>query len=113
MSRTAGPPEAEPETRGAGRPPGGAAAVYRAVAAGAFRRHATYRAATVAGAVTNTVFGFILASTFLALWRARPGLGSRLGLPGRPLGPETRPARSSAGRPKAAPILANRRGVSS
>ncbi|RKE19226.1 ABC-2 type transport system permease protein [Streptomyces sp. TLI_171] len=49
--------------------------VYLAVARGAFRRYATYRAATVAGAVTNTVFGVILASTMLALWRARPGLG--------------------------------------
>ncbi|WP_431678755.1 ABC transporter permease [Kitasatospora sp. KL5] len=63
---TAGPP---------GRAPGGTLAVHRAVAAGAFRRYSTYRAATVAGAVTNTVFGFILAYTFLALWQARPGLG--------------------------------------
>ncbi|PBC79657.1 ABC-2 type transport system permease protein [Streptomyces sp. TLI_235] len=54
---------------------GGGPAVYRAVAAGAFRRYATYRAATAAGTVTNTVFGFILAYTFLALWHARPGLG--------------------------------------
>ncbi|MFD8593973.1 ABC transporter permease [Kitasatospora sp. NPDC059646] len=49
--------------------------VYSAVARGAFRRYSTYRAATVAGAVTNTVFGGILASTMLALWHARPGLG--------------------------------------
>ncbi|MFJ1755280.1 ABC transporter permease [Kitasatospora sp. NPDC088134] len=49
--------------------------VYLSVARGAFRRYSTYRAATVAGAVTNTVFGVILASTMLALWRARPGLG--------------------------------------
>ncbi|MGW4893442.1 ABC transporter permease [Kitasatospora sp. NPDC004240] len=54
---------------------GGAARLYLAVARGAFRRYATYRAATFAGAFTNTVFGFILASTFLALWQARPGLG--------------------------------------
>ncbi|MEU2629266.1 ABC-2 family transporter protein [Kitasatospora sp. NPDC007106] len=58
-----------------GRREGGGAAVYLAVAAGAFRRYATYRAATLAGTVTNTVFGFILAYTFLALWQARPGLG--------------------------------------
>ncbi|MCU7824616.1 ABC-2 family transporter protein [Kitasatospora sp. DSM 101779] len=58
-----------------GRQEGGGTAVYLAVAAGAFRRYATYRAATLAGTVTNTVFGFILAYTFLALWQARPGLG--------------------------------------
>ncbi|GAA2144140.1 ABC-2 family transporter protein [Kitasatospora kazusensis] len=51
------------------------ARLYLAVAAGAFRRYSTYRAATFAGAFTNTVFGFILAYTFLALWQARPGLG--------------------------------------
>lgn len=49
--------------------------LYAAVARGAFRRYSTYRAATVAGAFTNTVFGVILASTFVALWQARPGLG--------------------------------------
>ncbi|WP_425269679.1 ABC transporter permease [Kitasatospora cineracea] len=49
--------------------------VYLSVARGAFRRYSTYRAATVAGTVTNSVFGVILASTMLALWRARPGLG--------------------------------------
>ncbi|MEU9131793.1 ABC-2 family transporter protein [Kitasatospora sp. NPDC048540] len=54
---------------------GGTARLYLAVARGAFRRYATYRAATLAGAFTNTVFGCILAYTFLALWHARPGLG--------------------------------------
>ncbi|MEV6972416.1 ABC-2 family transporter protein [Kitasatospora sp. NPDC093806] len=49
--------------------------LYAAVARGAFRRFSTYRAANLAGAFTNTVFGFILAYTFLALWQARPGLG--------------------------------------
>ncbi|WP_371484605.1 ABC transporter permease [Kitasatospora sp. NBC_00315] len=49
--------------------------LHLAIARGAFRRFSTYRAATFAGAFTNTVFGFILAYTFLALWRARPGLG--------------------------------------
>jgi ABC-2 type transport system permease protein len=54
---------------------GGVVPLYLAVARGAFRRYSTYRAATLAGAVTNTVFGCILAYTFLALWQARPGLG--------------------------------------
>ncbi|AUG77421.1 ABC transporter permease [Kitasatospora sp. MMS16-BH015] len=53
----------------------GAARLYLAVAAGSFRRFATYRGATLAGVFTNSVFGLILASTFLALWHARPGLG--------------------------------------
>ncbi|GAA2241393.1 ABC-2 family transporter protein [Kitasatospora cystarginea] len=74
-------PRAESAVRGPG--PGhpeetgrrGTARLYLAIAKGAFRRYSTYRAATVAGAVTNTVFGFILAYTFLALWQARPGLG--------------------------------------
>ncbi|MFI5533451.1 ABC transporter permease [Kitasatospora sp. NPDC051853] len=55
--------------------PAGAARLYLGVAAGAFRRYSTYRAATLAGVFANTVFGFILAYTFLALWQARPGLG--------------------------------------
>ncbi|MEV7772603.1 ABC-2 family transporter protein [Kitasatospora sp. NPDC086791] len=49
--------------------------LYAAVARGAFRRYSTYRAATLAGTFTNTVFGLILASSFLALWQARPNLG--------------------------------------
>ncbi|MFE7564882.1 ABC transporter permease [Kitasatospora sp. NPDC057500] len=49
--------------------------LYAAVVRGAFLRFSTYRAATLAGAFTNTVFGFILAYTFIALWHARPGLG--------------------------------------
>lgn len=53
----------------------GAVALYLAIARGAFRRYSTYRAATLAGTFTNTVFGFILAYTFVALWQARPGLG--------------------------------------
>ncbi|MFE0192692.1 ABC transporter permease [Streptomyces sp. NPDC059008] len=48
---------------------------YVAVAAGSFRRYATYRVATVAGVFTNTVFGFIVAYTYIALWDARPQLG--------------------------------------
>ncbi|MFG2096642.1 ABC transporter permease [Streptomyces sp. NPDC048612] len=49
--------------------------VYAAVAAGSFRRYATYRTATAAGVFTNTVFGFIVAYTYLALWDERPHLG--------------------------------------
>lgn len=49
--------------------------LYAAVAAGGFRRYATYRIATLAGVFTNTVFGFILAYAFLALWHERPHLG--------------------------------------
>ncbi|QGV80429.1 ABC transporter permease [Streptomyces ficellus] len=49
--------------------------LYAAVAAGGFRRYATYRMATAAGVFTNTVFGFILAYTYMALWDERPGLG--------------------------------------
>jgi ABC-2 type transport system permease protein len=49
--------------------------LYAAVLARGFRRHATYRAATVAGVFTNTVFGLILAYTYLALWHERPHLG--------------------------------------
>ncbi|MEV5983454.1 ABC-2 family transporter protein [Streptomyces sp. NPDC052051] len=49
--------------------------LYIAVAAGGFRRYATYRTATLAGVFTNTVFGIILAYTYLALWHERPHLG--------------------------------------
>ncbi|MGW7519219.1 ABC transporter permease [Streptomyces sp. NPDC054796] len=49
--------------------------LYFAVAAGGFRRYATYRVATAAGVFTNTVFGLILAYTFIALWTERPHLG--------------------------------------
>lgn len=49
--------------------------LYAVVAAGAFRRYATYRIATAAGVFTNTVFGFIMAYTYTALWGQRPQLG--------------------------------------
>ncbi|KAB1142752.1 ABC transporter permease [Streptomyces luteolifulvus] len=49
--------------------------MYAAVAAGGFRRYATYRAATAAGVFTNTVFGLILVYTYLALWDEKPHLG--------------------------------------
>ncbi|MFD7627847.1 ABC transporter permease [Streptomyces sp. NPDC059851] len=51
------------------------ARLYLAVAAGGLRRYATYGTATAAGVFTNTVFGFILAYTYVALWDERPGLG--------------------------------------
>ncbi|MER6126594.1 ABC-2 family transporter protein [Streptomyces sp. NPDC001795] len=53
----------------------GTGRLYAAVAAGGFRRYATYRTATAAGVFTNTVFGLILAYTYLALWQERPHLG--------------------------------------
>ncbi|MGW0362449.1 ABC transporter permease [Streptomyces sp. NPDC002990] len=49
--------------------------LYLEVAAGGFRRYATYGTATAAGVFTNTVFGFIVAYTYIALWDERPGLG--------------------------------------
>lgn len=49
--------------------------LYAVVAAGGFRRYATYRTATAAGVFTNTVFGFIMAYTYVALWDERPQLG--------------------------------------
>ncbi|MEU0844935.1 ABC-2 family transporter protein [Streptomyces sp. NPDC005962] len=49
--------------------------LYAAVAVSAFKRYATYRVATVAGVFTNTVFGFIVAYTYTALWDERPHLG--------------------------------------
>ncbi|MER5931320.1 ABC-2 family transporter protein [Streptomyces sp. NPDC002054] len=52
-----------------------AASLYPAVAAGGFRRFATYGTATAAGVFTNTVFGFIVAYTYIALWAERPDLG--------------------------------------
>ncbi|GAA3371958.1 ABC-2 family transporter protein [Streptomyces sannanensis] len=49
--------------------------LYAAVASNGFRRYATYRVATAAGVFTNTVFGFIMAYTYIALWDERPQLG--------------------------------------
>ncbi|GAA0683861.1 ABC-2 family transporter protein [Streptomyces samsunensis] len=49
--------------------------LYTAVAVSGFKRYATYRVATVAGVFTNTIFGFILAYTYTALWDERPHLG--------------------------------------
>ncbi|WP_053729495.1 ABC transporter permease [Streptomyces sp. WM6378] len=49
--------------------------LYGVVAAGGFRRYTTYRVATAAGIFTNTVFGVIVAYTYIALWDQRPNLG--------------------------------------
>lgn len=49
--------------------------LYAVVAVGGFRRYATYRVETLAGVFTNTVFGFIVAYTYMALWSERPHLG--------------------------------------
>ncbi|WP_328317674.1 ABC transporter permease [Streptomyces sp. NBC_00388] len=49
--------------------------LYAVVASGGFRRFATYRVATAAGVFTNTVFGFIMAYTYIALWDESPHLG--------------------------------------
>ncbi|HZU71146.1 MAG TPA: ABC-2 family transporter protein [Acidimicrobiales bacterium] len=49
--------------------------LYLEVARRGFRRFATYRAATVAGVSTNTVFGFVRAYILIALYHLRPHLG--------------------------------------
>ena len=49
--------------------------LYVAIATRAFRRYSTYRAATLAGIFTNSVFGVIYSFAYLALWRANPDAG--------------------------------------
>ncbi len=49
--------------------------VYWELARLGFRRYAIYRGATFAGVFTNTVFGFLIASVMIALFRARPQIG--------------------------------------
>ena len=49
--------------------------VYWAIAVRSFRRFSTYRIATLTGAFTNSVFGFIFCGVYLTLWELRPGLG--------------------------------------
>jgi ABC-2 type transport system permease protein len=49
--------------------------LYVAVATRAFRRYSTYRAATLAGIFTNSVFGIIYSYAYLALWAANPDAG--------------------------------------
>jgi ABC-2 type transport system permease protein len=48
---------------------------YAAVMVRGFRRYATYRIATAAGVITNTVFGLIISYSYIALWDQRPHLG--------------------------------------
>jgi ABC-2 type transport system permease protein len=50
---------------------GGLMGAYLAVARQSFRRQSTYRAAAVAGVVTNSVFGVIRASVMIAVFRQR------------------------------------------
>lgn len=49
--------------------------LHVAVATRAFRRYSTYRAATLAGIFTNSVFGIIYSFAYLALWRQNPDAG--------------------------------------
>ncbi|MCM0618945.1 ABC transporter permease [Nocardioides bruguierae] len=49
--------------------------LHLAVAVRSFRRWSTYRAATLSGIFTNSVFGVINAFVLLAVWRANPGAG--------------------------------------
>ena len=49
--------------------------LYAAVATRSFRRFSTYRAATLAGVFTNSVFGVIYSYAYLALWHQRPDAG--------------------------------------
>lgn len=49
--------------------------VYAAVAARTFRRYSTYRAATLAGIFTNSVFGVVYSFAYLALWTQNPDAG--------------------------------------
>ncbi|MBA2609147.1 MAG: ABC-2 family transporter protein [Actinobacteria bacterium] len=49
--------------------------LYAEVAKRSFRRWSTYRAATIAGIFTNSIFGFIRASVLVAVVQARPGAG--------------------------------------
>lgn len=49
--------------------------LYWEVARRGYRRYATYRAATFAGVVTNTFFGFLRAYVFVALFASRSVVG--------------------------------------
>lgn len=49
--------------------------LHVAVATRAFRRYSTYRAATLSGIFTNSVFGVIYSYAYLALWAQRPHAG--------------------------------------
>jgi ABC-2 type transport system permease protein len=50
--------------------------VYGALAAAGFRRYATYRQATVAGAVTNAIFGFLRCYALLAAAAGAGGIAA-------------------------------------
>lgn len=50
-------------------------ALWWAVAERSYRRHSTYRAAALAGVVTNVAFGAISSYVFVTLWGQRPHLG--------------------------------------
>jgi ABC-2 type transport system permease protein len=50
--------------------------LYWEVARRGFRRYSTYRAATVAGVATNTIFGLIRAYILIAVFRQRTTVGS-------------------------------------
>lgn len=50
--------------------------VYLTAARLSFRRFITYRSASVAGAITNTAFGFFRAFILLAMWREKPQIGT-------------------------------------
>src|SRR5687767_989768 len=49
--------------------------LYVAIATRTFRRYSTYRAATLAGIFTNSVFGVIYSYAYLALWDQQPDAG--------------------------------------
>ena len=49
--------------------------LHVAVATRTFRRYSTYRAATLAGIFTNSVFGIIYSYAYIALWTANPSAG--------------------------------------
>ena len=49
--------------------------LYLEVALRGFRRYATYRGATVAGVFTNTIFGFMRAYVYVALFTSRVEVG--------------------------------------
>jgi ABC-2 type transport system permease protein len=49
--------------------------LYPAVAVRSFRRYSTYRAATLAGIFTNSVFGLIYSYAYIQLWHAAPHAG--------------------------------------
>lgn len=78
---TSGEGSGDSSGQGPGRRSGGGDGVpgrrslYAAVAVRGFRRWATYRTATAAGVFTNTVFGFIVSYSYVALWDQRPHLG--------------------------------------